>query len=106
MTDNVNNNYTHDKLDGEDEDEDESLASMLDDDLRPENPIDNPESLAIYHEHNRLIKEYFKGLTKMVYAQDFKKNLLMDMKPNDRLDKEELLNKMKDKVILATNYIF
>ncbi|XP_037932756.1 mitogen-activated protein kinase kinase kinase 7-like [Teleopsis dalmanni] len=92
-----------------DEDEndgtDQSLAEMLDPELQPEPPIpNNSQSQEIYLEHRRLAKEYLQVDTKLYYAQDFKDKLLIQMPPQEREQKQELLKKMSEKEELMELY--
>lgn len=83
----------------EDDDNGQSWHEVLDTELQPETPIpDNPESQEIYAEHIRLAKQYLKTQTKLYFSQKFKENILEEMSPEEQKEKEELLQKLKEKV--------
>lgn len=87
-------------LDDTEEGNSQSWLEMLDPDLQPEPPLkDNVESQQIYQEHKRLAKTFLQVDTNLYYARDFKKKFLADLNPNDRKEKEELLQKLNEKVI-------
>ncbi|XP_037900422.1 mitogen-activated protein kinase kinase kinase 7 [Glossina fuscipes] len=89
----------------EDDDNNESWHEMLDTELQPEQPIaDNAESQEIYNDHRHLAKEYLRVNTNLYYVQDFKEKYLLKMDPEERREKEQILQKMSEKTELLELY--
>ncbi|XP_059223347.1 mitogen-activated protein kinase kinase kinase 7 [Stomoxys calcitrans] len=106
--DQINPNYPVDANDtdlDEDEENGQPLEELLDPELQPEQPIpDNAESQEIFKEHRRLAMEYLKVNTSLYYAQDIKERILIQMAPQERQEKQELLKRMKEKQELMELY--
>lgn len=95
------NDEDEEKQEEEEEEEETSQSwhEMLDPDLQPEPPIENNyESQQIYEEHKQLAKAYLQVDTNLYYARDFKRKFLADLEPTERREKEELLQKLNEKV--------
>lgn len=100
---NVNPNRTNDSIDShaddEEEDNGQSWHKILDPELQPEQPIPgNKESMEIYADHSRLAKEYFTVETELYFSQNLRNQVLQNMDPEQRKQKEILLQKLKDRV--------
>ncbi|XP_075158409.1 TGF-beta activated kinase 1 [Haematobia irritans] len=104
--DQINPNFPIETNDTDDDEENgQPLEELLDPELQPEQPIpDNAESQEIFKEHRRLAMEYLRVNTNLYYAQDIKERILIQMDPQERQEKQELLKKMKERQELLELY--
>uniref|UniRef100_A0A1A9WCA9 Uncharacterized protein n=1 Tax=Glossina brevipalpis TaxID=37001 RepID=A0A1A9WCA9_9MUSC len=93
------------QLDEDDDDDDDQWHEMLEKELQPEQPIaDNTESQEIYKDHRHLAKEYLRVDTNLYFAQDLKEKILLRLDPEERKEKEQILQKMSEKTDLLELY--